>query len=132
MVCNHISFIDIFVINSVLPSPFVAKAISLAIYWLAGGAPTPNSFSAVAKLRRIKRNSGLPRGWRRRTIRDFPEASTTSSGAQVLPFHAALFQKRAGFRRAVALPKLELSRCQRCTRRSASISWRNDSVALHV
>lgn len=93
-VCNHISFLDIFVINSVLPTPFVAKSNIAAwplIGWLV--ARTGTEFiqrgSKTAAHQTHQRITARLAAGERFTI--FPEG-TTSSGAQVLPFHAALFQ----------------------------------------
>jgi 1-acyl-sn-glycerol-3-phosphate acyltransferase len=94
MVCNHISFIDIFVINSVLPSPFVAKnniASWPFIGWLVARTGTEfiqRGSKTAAHQTQQRITARLAAGER---FAIFPEG-TTSSGAQVLPFHAALFQ----------------------------------------
>lgn len=94
LVANHISWLDIFVINAVLPMRFVAKSEIrrwFAIGWLS--EKTGTLF--------IERNR------RRDTVRVtqlvaeamaagdvavvFPEG-TTSDGTQVLPFHSSLLQ----------------------------------------
>lgn len=94
MVCNHISFIDIFVINSVLPSPFVAKS-NIAVWpfigWLVARTGTEfiqRGSKTAAHQTQQRITARLAAGER---FAIFPEG-TTSSGAQVLPFHAALFQ----------------------------------------
>jgi 1-acyl-sn-glycerol-3-phosphate acyltransferase len=93
-VCNHISFLDIFVIDSVLPSPFVAKS-NIASWPLIGWlvAHTGTEFirrgSKTAAHQTHQRIAARLAAGERFAI--FPEG-TTSSGAQVLPFHAALFQ----------------------------------------
>ncbi len=94
MVCNHISFIDIFVINSVLPSPFVAKSNIASwpfIGWLVARTGTEfiqRGSKTAAHQTQQRITARLAAGER---FAIFPEG-TTSSGAQVLPFHAALFQ----------------------------------------
>ena len=80
VVCNHISFLDIFVINSVLPSPFVAKS-NIASWPFIGWLVTRTGTEFIQR-------GSLSEGER---FAIFPEG-TTSNGAQVLPFHAALFQ----------------------------------------
>ena len=94
VVCNHISFLDIFVINAVLPSPFVAKSNIASwpfIGWLV--ARTGTEFiqrgSKTAAHQTHQRITARLAAGERFAI--FPEG-TTSSGAHVLPFHAALFQ----------------------------------------
>lgn len=94
LVCNHISFLDIFVINSVLPSPFVAKSNIASwpfIGWLVARTGTEfiqRGSKTAAHQTQQRITARLAAGDR---FAIFPEG-TTSSGAQVLPFHAALFQ----------------------------------------
>ena len=94
LVCNHISFLDIFVINSVLPSPFVAKSNIAAwpfIGWLVARTGTEfiqRGSKTAAHQTQQRITTRLAAGER---FAIFPEG-TTSSGALVLPFHAALFQ----------------------------------------
>ncbi|MDO8958517.1 MAG: lysophospholipid acyltransferase family protein [Rhodocyclaceae bacterium] len=93
-VANHISFLDIYVINAVTPATFVAKEEVRRwplIGWLATRTDTifleRGSRSAVqharAKLVEQLRTD--------RRVVVFPEGTTTR-GDRVLPFHGALFQ----------------------------------------
>lgn len=93
-VANHISFLDIFVINAVLPLGFVAKrevADWPLIGWLT--ARTDNLFIArghrrAAHATQARMTAALAAG---RTLAVFPEGTTTR-GERVLPFHAALLE----------------------------------------
>jgi 1-acyl-sn-glycerol-3-phosphate acyltransferase len=94
LVANHISFIDIAVINAVLPSAFVAKSEVARwplIGWLAGRADTIfiQRGSRKAAHQTHRQMVEALRAARRLAI--FPEGTTTA-GDRLLPFHAALFQ----------------------------------------
>ncbi|MCG1040034.1 MULTISPECIES: lysophospholipid acyltransferase family protein [Burkholderiaceae] len=94
VVGNHVSWIDIYVINAWRPTPFVSKAEVRnwpVIGWLAAKLDT-------AFVRRDKRSDAkrimhelAQRLQGGRSICVFPEG-TTSDGVEVLPFHANLFQ----------------------------------------
>jgi 1-acyl-sn-glycerol-3-phosphate acyltransferase len=91
---NHISFIDIFVINAVLPSAFVAKSDVRQwplIGWLCQCSNTVfierGSRKAAHQTHR-QMLAALASGQR---LAIFPEGTTTA-GDRLLPFHAALFQ----------------------------------------
>jgi 1-acyl-sn-glycerol-3-phosphate acyltransferase len=94
IVANHISFIDIFVINALVPVTFVAKSEVARwplIGWLT--ARTDNLFiergrRGAAHLTQQAMSAALS-GGRRLVL--FPEGTTTC-GSDVLPFHAALLQ----------------------------------------
>lgn len=94
LVSNHISLIDIFVINAVLPSSFVSKSeVSLwpLIGWMSRNTGTV--FIERGNRRAAHRTqenmvATLSTG---RRLAIFPEGTTTP-GEQVLPFHSALFQ----------------------------------------
>lgn len=94
VVANHISWLDIFVINSVLPCRFVAKAEIRAwpvLGWLVAQAGTV--FIARGnrrELRHIFKGLVDALGQRQR-VAFFPEGTTGSQG-QLLPFHANLFE----------------------------------------
>jgi 1-acyl-sn-glycerol-3-phosphate acyltransferase len=94
LVGNHISFIDIFVINALLPSAFVAKSEVAQwplIGWLARHAGTvfiERGSRKAAHLTHQQMLRGLATG---RRLAIFPEGTTTA-GDGVLPFHGALFQ----------------------------------------
>ncbi len=94
IVCNHISWLDIFVINTIHPCRFVAKSDIRSwplIGWLC--EKTGTIFIARGKQRDVRRiYAGLVK-----SIHDgervafFPEGTTAPQGV-VLPFHANLFE----------------------------------------
>ncbi len=94
VICNHISWLDIFVINSLHPCRFVAKSDIRGwplIGWLC--EHTGTIFIARGKARDVRRiYEGLVK-----SIHDgervafFPEGTTAPQGT-VLPFHANLFE----------------------------------------
>ncbi len=94
VVSNHTSWLDPFVINTVQPCHFVAKAEIRQwplLGWLA--QRTGTIFIARGKLREVRRIfdglvSSLKAG---QTIAFFPEG-TTASQREVLPFHSNLFE----------------------------------------
>jgi 1-acyl-sn-glycerol-3-phosphate acyltransferase len=94
VVGNHISWIDIYVINAWRPTPFVSKAEVRdwpVIGWLAERLDT--AFVQRQKRSDAKRimhelSDRLKSG---RLICVFPEG-TTSDGVELLPFHANMFQ----------------------------------------
>ncbi len=93
-VANHISWLDIFVINSLHPCRFVAKAEIRAwpiVGWLAAAAGTV--FIARGNRRELRQIfkgivSVLGQGER---VAFFPEGTVAQQGT-VLPFHANLFE----------------------------------------
>lgn len=94
VVSNHISWLDIFVLNSVHPCRFVAKAEIRAwpvLGWLVAQAGTV--FIARGSRRDLRHIfQGMVdalRGHQR--VAFFPEGTTASQG-QLLPFHANLFE----------------------------------------
>lgn len=94
LVCNHISFIDIFVLNALLPAGFVAK--SDVLRWpLIGWLARHNDTVFIARGSRQAAH-GAHLDMRRafgagKRLVVFPEGTTTN-GDGLLPFHAALFQ----------------------------------------
>lgn len=94
IVANHVSWLDIFVINALNPCRFVAKAEIRAwpvMGWLAAGAGT--IFIARGNRRELRHVfkglvEVLQDGQR---VALFPEGTTGLQG-QVLPFHANLFE----------------------------------------
>ena len=94
IICNHISWLDIFVINTLHPCRFVAKSDIRSwplIGWLC--EHTGTIFIARGKARDVRRiYEGLVK-----SIHDgervafFPEGTTAPQGT-VLPFHANLFE----------------------------------------
>ena len=94
VVANHVSWLDIFVINAVQPCHFVAKADIRSwplLGWLCEKAGT--IFIARGRQREVRRVQeglvvGILRGQR---IAFFPEGTTAPQG-QLLPFHSNLFE----------------------------------------
>lgn len=94
VVANHVSWLDIFVINSIHPCRFVAKAEIRGwpmLGWLAGKAGT--LFIARGSRRDLRELfSGLVEKLQRgERIAFFPEGTTAAQG-QLLPFHPNLFE----------------------------------------
>ncbi len=94
IISNHISWLDIFVINSLSPSRFVAKADIRSwpiLGWLAAQAGTIYiSRGSKSDLKRIYRYL-IDQVEAGEQIAFFPEGTTASQG-QVLPFHSNLFE----------------------------------------
>lgn len=94
LVANHISWLDIFVINAVLPAAFVAKEEVCRwplIGWLAARNDTVflrRGSRGHARIINGEVASLLAGG---KYVAVFPEG-TTSDGQRLLPFHAALLQ----------------------------------------
>lgn len=94
IVCNHVSWLDILLLNAHHPGRFVAKQEVRdwpIIGWLAARAGTV--FLRRGWAREVHRAAqriavALHRG---ETVTIFPEG-TTSDGASLLPFHAGLFE----------------------------------------
>lgn len=94
LVGNHISFIDVFVINALLPSAFVAKSEVAQwplIGWLARSAGTVFIERGSRKAAHLTHQHMLHALKTGRRLAIFPEGTTTA-GDVVLPFHGALFQ----------------------------------------
>ncbi|MDP1611223.1 MAG: lysophospholipid acyltransferase family protein [Sulfuritalea sp.] len=94
LVCNHISFIDIFVLNTLLPSAFVAKSDVLRwplIGWLCRRNDTVFIERGSRKAAHDTHRSMLAAFGAGQRLVVFPEGTTTV-GERLLPFHAALFQ----------------------------------------
>lgn len=94
IVANHVSWLDIFVLNSIQPCRFVAKSDIRSwplIGWLCEQAGT--IFIARGRQRDVRRIyeglvSSLLAGER---VAFFPEGTTAPQGT-ILPFHASLFE----------------------------------------
>jgi 1-acyl-sn-glycerol-3-phosphate acyltransferase len=92
-VANHVSWVDIFVLNSVRPTSFIAKSEIRSwpvIGWLVAGAGTVfiergrrHAVRAVGHEMKKRFDNGEVVGL-------FPEG-TTSAGYDVAPFHSSLF-----------------------------------------
>lgn len=94
LVGNHISFIDIFVINAVLPSAFVAKSEVRQwplIGWLCQRTDTVFIERGSRKAAHQTHRQMLAALGSGQRLAIFPEGTTTA-GDRLLPFHAALFQ----------------------------------------
>lgn len=94
VVCNHISWLDIYVINALTPAAFVSKDDVKSwplIGWLCAHTETiflERGSRAAAQRTRAAMTGHLRAGVH---VAVFPEGTTTG-GDRVLPFHAALFQ----------------------------------------
>jgi len=94
MVANHVSWLDIFVINSLYPTRFVAKSDIRnwpLIGWLCEKSGT--IFISRGKLRDVRRiYQGLVKSLHGgEHVAFFPEGTTAAQGT-LLPFHANLFE----------------------------------------
>jgi len=127
-VSNHISWLDIFVINSLYPCRFVAKAEIRAwpvLGWLAKGAGTV--FIARGNRRELRHVfqglvEVLQNGER---VALFPEGTTGKQGG-VLPFHANLFE--AAIDAGVPVQPYALSYLDAQGRFHASIEYVDDTT----
>jgi 1-acyl-sn-glycerol-3-phosphate acyltransferase len=103
IVCNHISWLDIFVINAVVPAAFVSKDDVRhwpLIGWLSAHTETiflERGSRAAAQRTRETMVARLADGAH---VSVFPEGTTTG-GDRVLPFHGALFQSAIDVRVSV-------------------------------
>jgi 1-acyl-sn-glycerol-3-phosphate acyltransferase len=94
VVANHVSWLDIFVINAVRPTAFIAKSEIRkwpVIGWLVAGAGTVfiqrgQRHAIQAAGEAMKRRFALGEA-----VGLFPEG-TTSEGFSLLPFHGSLFE----------------------------------------
>jgi len=119
LVANHVSWLDVLVINSVCPATFVSKREVGA--WPAIGVLLARAGTVMLRRgdARAARNAAsavaglLGAG---RTVAIFPEG-TTSDGGGVLPFRPALFQAAVDARRGVHPLSLSYhdARGERCT-----------------
>ncbi|MFC4278932.1 lysophospholipid acyltransferase family protein [Achromobacter aloeverae] len=94
LVANHVSWIDIFVINAVRPTAFVAKAEIRrwpVVGWLVAGAGT--LFIQRGQRHAVQTvGAAMQRRFaRKEAVGLFPEGTTTE-GYDLLPFHASLFE----------------------------------------
>lgn len=92
-VANHVSWIDIFVLNSVRPTAFIAKSDIRrwpVIGWLVAGAGTVFIERGHRHAIRAVGHQMKHRFAQGEVVGLFPEG-TTSSGFDVAPFHSSLF-----------------------------------------
>jgi len=128
VVANHVSWLDIFVINALYPCRFVAKAEIRAwpvLGWLAAGAGTV--FIARGNRRELRHVfkglvAVLQQGQR---VALFPEGTTSRQG-EVLPFHANLFE--AAIDATVAVQPYALSYVDAAGSLHASIDYIGDTT----
>jgi 1-acyl-sn-glycerol-3-phosphate acyltransferase len=92
--CNHISWMDIFVINAIQPASFVAKA-DIAAWPVVGTLVARGGTLFIERGKRHAVHQMIERiaqhvkaGW---LVAVFPEG-TTSDGRRILPFHANLLE----------------------------------------
>lgn len=93
VVMNHVSWLDIFVLNSVMPATFIAKSEIRRwplVGWLLVGTDTLFIERASRHAVRHVNHQILERLASGEHVAFFPE-STTSDGSMVLPFHSSLF-----------------------------------------
>lgn len=94
LVANHISFLDIFVINAWMPAAFVAKdeVRHWPVFgWLSARTDTLFLQRGSRRAAHAAHNEVLAQLANGRLVAFFPEG-TTSNGDAVHPFHSALFQ----------------------------------------
>lgn len=132
LVCNHISFLDILAISSVLPVRFLAK--HHVRYWPVIGYLT--TLSGTLYIKRGKRRplqrclEALRHALTNtRPVLIFPEG-TTSPGTEVLPFHSGLFQAAIDRRVPVQALTLHYRRNEQADRLAAYID--NDNFLLSL
>jgi 1-acyl-sn-glycerol-3-phosphate acyltransferase len=92
-VANHVSWVDIFVLNSVRPMSFIAKSDIRRwplIGWLVAGAGTVFIERGQRQAVRLVGEQMKARFERGDVVGLFPEG-TTSPGFDVMPFHSSLF-----------------------------------------
>lgn len=94
LVANHVSFLDIFVLNAVTPAAFVAKEDVRAwplIGWLCRRTETVFIERGSRRAAQRTREHVVEKLRANALVAVFPEGTTTW-GDEVLPFHAALLQ----------------------------------------
>ncbi len=103
LVANHVSWLDIFVLNAIAPAAFVCKAEVRdwpVIGWLCEKTETvflSRGSRSAARDTAAQIAQRLTEGW---LVAVFPEG-TTSEGRGVLPFHSALLQGALDARKPV-------------------------------
>lgn len=93
VVMNHVSWLDIFVLNALMPCTFIAKSEIRRwpfVGWLVAGSGTVFIERGSRHAVRHVNHEIFKRMSNGEIIAFFPEGST-SEGASVLPFHASLF-----------------------------------------
>jgi 1-acyl-sn-glycerol-3-phosphate acyltransferase len=94
LVANHISWLDVFVINAAHPSRFIAKS-EIADWPVAGSLATNAGTIFIRRAKRTdaaKTNDAIAAQLRQsNTVAIFPEGTTTA-GDKLLKFHTSLFE----------------------------------------
>lgn len=93
-IANHVSWVDIFVLNSVRPTSFIAKSEIRqwpVLGWLVAGAGTVFIQRGQRHAVRAVTEQMKSRFDRGEVVGLFPEG-TTSDGIDVAPFHSSLFE----------------------------------------
>jgi 1-acyl-sn-glycerol-3-phosphate acyltransferase len=127
LVANHISWVDIFAIDAVMPARFVAKS-EIARWPLAGWLSTRAGTLYVSRARRhdtarINREvrAALERG---ELVAVFPEGTTTD-GSRLLKFHSSLLQPAVSAQAAIVPVALSYWKSDgaRCTELAYDGHW---------
>ncbi|HEY9445890.1 MAG TPA: lysophospholipid acyltransferase family protein [Burkholderiales bacterium] len=127
LVANHVSWIDIFAIDAIMPARFVAKS-EVARWPLVGWLSTRVGTLYVSRSRRhdtarINRDvsAALQRG---ELVAVFPEGRTTD-GSRILKFHSSLLQPAVSVQAAILPVALSYWRADgtRCTELAYDRHW---------
>ena len=130
LVSNHISWLDIFVINALAPAAFVCKAEVRewpCIGWLCQRTETvfmPRGSRRAARQASDLVAERLRQGWQ---VAVFPEGTTTD-GSEVLTFHGALLQGAVDA--GVPVRPLALRYADENGRRSAAAAYCGETSLL--
>lgn len=132
LVSNHISFLDIAVISSIVPVRFLSK--TSVRYWPVIGYLTTLSGSLFIKRSKPRQMSRTLNDIRQalnrnRPVLIFPEG-TTSSGEKVLKFHSGLFQAAIDCKIPVQALTLHYRHNQAADRLAAYIDNDNFLISL--
>ena len=127
LVANHVSWVDIFVIDAVMPTRFVAKS-EVARWPLVGWLSTRAGTLYLSRARRrdtarINRDvrTALERG---ELVGVFPEGTTTD-GSRLLKFHSSLLEPAVSQQAAIVPVALSYwkSDGERCTELAYDAHW---------
>ena len=131
VVGNHVSWLDIIAINSVMPSRFVSKA-EVASWPIVGRLVT--AAGTLYLVRERRRDAMRVLGLMAQALRDgdtvavFPEG-TTGPGGHIMPFHANLLQAAIARRLVVRVEFLEARTVAHADRRALSDHLHQDMSA---
>jgi len=127
LVANHISWIDIFAIDAVMPARFVAKS-EVARWPLVGWLSTRAGTLYVSRSRRhdtARINRDMSAALERdELVAVFPEGTTTD-GTRILKFHSSLLQPAVSVQAAILPVALSYTRGDgtRCTELAYDGRW---------